>query len=1427
VTGLLNEYDALYQEPAAPPAAAPAVVPAPAPVPNEYDQLYSDDKAVSDVGVAAATAKDANPDKFALADQIGRAMDLPAAVVERNLPELEAKHRQSELTKVLKDNPKLARWYSQFDNARAVSPEDAANLGTLEKLGNAWERGVLGLRQSGSGLALGADARALQNITAVEGRLARGEAPEDIPDIEDTYGARYMTPDERGALRAQVQRSTGQRVLDVAGREIERNRINVDPTVQAALSAKTWGEFWTHFTEKPLTFIATVGTESLPQMGPTIVAGIVGGLAGGPAGAAAAAGAASYGLDYAASVLDAFRDEGIDLNNPLALRQAVNDPDLMGRVGAKAAAHATAVGTFDALSGGVGSKTLAPAKITNRLAREATSMAAQLPVQGALGAAGEIAGTGAAGDEIKPGEVAAEFFGEMIGAPAEVASITGSSALHEVATNRAAAAAAKRNVDFFKALDTSAAGLAMREKLPERTREAVNQILASGPVDTVYVPAAKVQELFQSLGLGDQYDDPLSWFDSLSPGLGQEYTQAAALGADVAIPLDAYYTSIAGTDAHKILAEHLRLHPGEMTHYEATEWEREADAAFERALEEAQSSAGAESAAAGPADAVFEDVVKRQVDAGMAPDQARQQGALYRAFFRIAGEKFKLDPFALYQRYGFEVRREIPQGLAETPVDQMDLLIDELRSSKQPRQKDLVGHSLLEFISRRGGVLEDAGELGAMDAQLWHQGKRGRRKLVRDPDAPKQPGEDFSLDETARAAWEAGYFPERGDQRPDINQLLEAIRGELSGKARYAERNVNAAGVERQQMLKDLDEALYTLGVDPATAPNEVVKEALRRAGANAGADDALFQPMNAGIDLDREVRVIEVTPRFAGMSARAARESFPADVRQSIVAASPIVNRETGWSIEVTGNGFDHAMGKAKDSHGTARDTLERIESLAVLPDILANAALIESRAPQKQTETYRAIHRLFAPVRINDRTYAVRVTVREFHDGVIELDRFDVRRFYDLALDREVAPAGDKSSQQPLPQVAQAPGPSAGATMTLRTLLTGVKGDDGKPYIQSVEGTELFQSVYHGSPHVFDRSQNRAVALNALAREGNRQAVVAQALVDRAGAGPEDLADVLIGVASIPESDRLGSVPTLQPVLTHMRGAILDDPKVLDAVVGAIPIDVVNDLFGSEAAAKVALHDEAMLKDSPAFNADLPVSGSGVDTANPVGLLVRRVAFAAAEVLRVAQGAGREAAEAGSALGAGQSKAFGQGGKSPRASIQLSPGRTVINLFQNADLSSFLHESGHFFLEVTRDLALRPDAPAEVLADWETLKRELGIPDDGPIPVEAHEKWATGFESHLMGGKSPSAELAAAFRRFKAWLTYVYKTIERLGGRVSEPVRQVMDRMLASADEIAQAEASYRLAPAFVTAEAGGMTEAEFQAYMATAQRATLRSG
>lgn len=57
------------------------------------------------------------------------------------------------------------------------------------------------------------------------------------------------------------------------------------------------------------------------------------------------------------------------------------------------------------------------------------------------------------------------------------------------------------------------------------------------------------------------------------------------------------------------------------------------------------------------------------------------------------------------------------------------------------------------------------------------------------------------------------------------------------------------------------------------------------------------------------------------------------------------------------------------------------------------------------------------------------------------------------------------------------------------------------------------------------------------------------------------------------------------------------------------------------------------------------------------------------------------------------------------------FSPSQLAITLNENADLSTFLHESGHFFLEVMADLASQPNAPADVQADMAALLKWFGI--------------------------------------------------------------------------------------------------------------------
>ncbi len=106
---------------------------------------------------------------------------------------------------------------------------------------------------------------------------------------------------------------------------------------------------------------------------------------------------------------------------------------------------------------------------------------------------------------------------------------------------------------------------------------------------------------------------------------------------------------------------------------------------------------------------------------------------------------------------------------------------------------------------------------------------------------------------------------------------------------------------------------------------------------------------------------------------------------------------------------------------------------------------------------------------------------------------------------------------------------------------------------------------------------------------------------------------------------------------------------------------------------------------------------------------------------------------------------------------------------------------EGGHLFLQITRDLAARTDAPSAAVADWATLEGWLGI-KDGDIPVAAHEQFARGWEKYLAEGVAPTPELKGIFQQFRDWLLQVYRTLTELDVNLNDEIRGVMDRMLAS---------------------------------------------
>ena len=170
---------------------------------------------------------------------------------------------------------------------------------------------------------------------------------------------------------------------------------------------------------------------------------------------------------------------------------------------------------------------------------------------------------------------------------------------------------------------------------------------------------------------------------------------------------------------------------------------------------------------------------------------------------------------------------------------------------------------------------------------------------------------------------------------------------------------------------------------------------------------------------------------------------------------------------------------------------------------------------------------------------------------------------------------------------------------------------------------------------------------------------------------------------------------------------------------------------------------------------------------------------------------------------------------------------GEKIISLFKAADQSTFMHEMAHIYLHDMLALAELPNAPKQLLDDVATINQWAAWNDTqfvkeykgtamesefkklneqmktavakGSVEIEGktmtleqmqrlwmQERFARGFENYLKSGEAPTEATRSIFRRFKQWLTKIYRAFSQIGGAPSKEVKAVMDRMIASEDEI-----------------------------------------
>ena len=190
-----------------------------------------------------------------------------------------------------------------------------------------------------------------------------------------------------------------------------------------------------------------------------------------------------------------------------------------------------------------------------------------------------------------------------------------------------------------------------------------------------------------------------------------------------------------------------------------------------------------------------------------------------------------------------------------------------------------------------------------------------------------------------------------------------------------------------------------------------------------------------------------------------------------------------------------------------------------------------------------------------------------------------------------------------------------------------------------------------------------------------------------------------------------------------------------------------------------------------------------------------------------------------------------FQPGDQGPRGQIRFGDASFNIDLLKDADLSTFLHETGHFYTEVLGALSKQENIPDQIKNDFETLVKWAGFESvdqwnktDLEGRRSAHEKIARGFEAYLMEGKAPTSKLQAAFDRFKTWLTSIYKTVTGLDVQLSDEVRDVFNRLLATDEQLKVQNEEFDTPPMFL--ENSGMSEDERKKYFDAISSARRRA-
>ena len=205
-------------------------------------------------------------------------------------------------------------------------------------------------------------------------------------------------------------------------------------------------------------------------------------------------------------------------------------------------------------------------------------------------------------------------------------------------------------------------------------------------------------------------------------------------------------------------------------------------------------------------------------------------------------------------------------------------------------------------------------------------------------------------------------------------------------------------------------------------------------------------------------------------------------------------------------------------------------------------------------------------------------------------------------------------------------------------------------------------------------------------------------------------------------------------------------------------------------------------------------------------------------------------------------ENQIFQQQEKSGSGRGGFDPKTLTVFLTTEADISTFFHETAHYMLTVMEDLAVSGTATPEIKNDFNVLLDFWGVENitewsklDINQKRKYHEAFAYNYEIYITEKKAaPNKNLQDIFNKFGEWVRKVYKSIRddlnklyREENGVDLPVltdevRGVMDRMIATEEQIIESQRVYGMKAMFTTQEESGMDNKTWQEYTAAIKEA-----